>query len=362
MGFNEKELLEILDNYMDKKPSMVVENTVENFGSYKIEVYLASEPEDKVFISGNRKFIQEFLDKGYMRAGIGNFFGCANPNAVKKNTTMLKVARESDSNKIVAMSIYSSRWGGFKCVGATVTTEQSLRSLGIIALDQIIREDTKLWDKFVWAECSGAIEYKWDKFGGIKIPNAYLPMFMDERTLNEVEIDDDEIYVYRRVINRGTENEVKVSKVIYGFPNEDVMNRYINDTNTSFESLCEKYGKDMSDVLIEHLNYRQFPERLWPDLKILRHFHDLFTSLGRNTLTELEMKVLVSSANNVNAYFKERANEVWNNNEKEAYSLLLFSMTIANCCTILKPYELGDILEPENEQFSVEDMYPDCLY
>ena len=33
MELENKALLEVLDEYMDKKPSMVVENTVENFGS-----------------------------------------------------------------------------------------------------------------------------------------------------------------------------------------------------------------------------------------------------------------------------------------------------------------------------------------
>ena len=56
--------------------------------------------------------------------------------------------------------------------------------------------------QFIWTECSGKIRELWDKYGGIKIPNSYLPMFMDERTLQTIEIEEGELYKYSRVINR----------------------------------------------------------------------------------------------------------------------------------------------------------------
>lgn len=362
MDYNESILLETLDVLMDKKPSMIVENTVKNFGSYKIEVYLASEPEDKVFISGNRKFIQEFLDKGYMRAGIGNFFGCANPNAVKKNATMLKVARKSDTNEIIAMSIYSSRWGGFKCVGATVTTDDRLRKLGRIALNQIVREDTKLWNKFIWAECSGKMDELWERSGGIKIPNSYLPLFMDEKTLATVEIEDGELYEYTRIFNPGTIEEVKNKKTVYGFANKDILLKYVEDSNFSLDEFCKKYGKDVSELVLENVHYRVAPKRIWPDLKVLMHFRDDFIRKGISHLTEYEMSVLVNCAKTANDGLEKYWGHIDSRDEKELYSLILSSMLFANSCAIIKPYELGEMLITDVEHFDADDMYPDCFY
>ena len=362
MELENKALLEVLDEYMDKKPSMVVENTIENFGSYKIEVYLASDPTDKMFISGNRKLIQDFLDKGYVRAGIGHFFGCANSNAVKKNTTMLKVAKKCDTDEIIAMSIYSSRLGGFKCVGATITTDDTLRGLGYTALMQLVREDAKLWNKFVWAECSGKMDIMWEQAGAIKIPNAYLPLFMDEKLLETVEIEDDEIYEYSRVFNRGTLEETRVTKTIYGFPNKDVLMKYIEDVDMTLEELCAKYGKDVSDILLENVHYRVAPKEIWPDLKVLMHFKEVFTHKGISQLTQYEMDVLVDCARTANKGLEKYWCHMNSKDEKALYSLILSSMIMANSCSIIKPYELGEMLIPEQRRFEAEEMYPSCLY
>ena len=151
----------IYDTYMSKKPSIVYENTVRDFGKYTIEVYLASDPEDKQYISLNRKFIKKFFDDGYAAAHLGKFMGCYNESSVKQNTSMLKVAKDSVSGEIIAMTIYSSKFGSFKCVGGTVITGDippELRELGKDALIHITREDTGLWNQFIWTECSGKIE------------------------------------------------------------------------------------------------------------------------------------------------------------------------------------------------------------
>ena len=361
MELNENFIINTLDWLMDRKPSLVVENTVNDYGSFKIEVYLSSDPEDKMFISGNREFIKDFLDRGYERAGLGTFFGCIDPKAVKRNATMLKVARESNSNVIIAMSIYSSRWGGFKCVGATATTDQSLRRLGVEALSQMVVEDAKLWNKFIWAECSGKMDIMWSQANAIKIPHAYLSLFMDEKTLATVETEPDELYEYTRVFNKGTLEEVRISKTVYGFPNKDVLLKYIKDTDTTLEELCAKYGKDISDVVLEGFNYRAAPQRLWPDLKILMHFRDVFKIKGISHLTQHEMDVLVNSASNVHEGLEKYWKHLNSKDEKVMYSLILTCMMMANCCTILRPYELGELLVPETRKFSADEMFPSCL-
>lgn len=357
-------LIELIDKMMDKKPRLVVENTVNNYGTYKVEIYLASDPEDKVFISGNKRFIKDFFDKGYERAGIGPFAGCLNANSVKSNTSMLKVARDAQSNEIIAMTIYSSRWGGFKCVGGTITTEPTLRPLGRQALYQITREDIKLIDQFIWTECSGKIRELWNKYGGIKIPNSYLPMFMDEKTLQTIEIEEGELYKYSRIVNRGEADELKVEKEIYGFPNKDVLEKYIQETDSSLEELLKKVSNDgLNEAFIqEHINYRSAPKDMWTDLRILKHFTESFKKTGNTTLTEREMQVLTISANNVYNGLERYWGHIKSDDEKALFHLMVTAMEIANISTIIKPYELGELLEPETLKFGLDKMFTDCLY
>lgn len=155
--------------------------------------------------------------------------------------------------------------------------------------------------QFIWTECSGKIRELWDKYGGIKIPNSYLPMFMDERTLQTIEIEEGELYKYSRVINRGEADEMKVEKEIYGFPNKDVMEKYIQETDTSLEELLKRLNSDgLNEAFInEHVNYRSAPRDMWTDLRILKHFTDDFKRTNNTTLTERQMEVLTKSANNV---------------------------------------------------------------
>ena len=363
---SEKELLEekLYDIYMSKRPLSIYENTVENHGKYQIEIYLRSTPEDKKFISTNRWDIKKFFDKGYEDAGLGRFMGCNNEKAVKDNTSMLKVARDVASNTIIAMTIYSSHWGGFKCVGGTVIGREypELRALGIQALRTITREDVHLFNDFIWTECSGKIEEIWESCGGIRVPSAYLSLFMDEKTLSTIELPDttEDPYSYTRTLNKGTADEVRIQKVIFGFANKDVLEKYIQDTNTSIEELYERTHSvkpnSSRQTNESHIIYRLYPENIQGDLRMLELYKSIINQ--RFELTEKEIHILTDVMMNVFKEMEILERVMSERDMKQLYHILYQYGFYINKCSILKPYMFGEYLEKEKEWFPTDLLMP----
>ena len=350
---NKNQIVEhLMTVYLSKKPAYIFEHTTNDYESYVIEIYLTSKPEDKEYISKNRRAIKKFMDDGYENAGLGSFVGCFNADSVKRNTAMLKVARDVQTDEIIAMSIYSSRWGGLKCVGGTVlaTDDARLHSMGVESLKQIIREDVKALGDFVWIECSGAIEHMWEKYGGIKIPSAYLPIFMDEKTLLNVSPVDDDPYTYYRTVAAGTDDELRIEKKIFGFPNRQVMEQYIKDKNMTLEKLCKQYNIDPETIVNESFKYRDAPRHLWPYLKIVRYFYGEFMR-GRLELTSEESKMLKKSIVEIYGSMEQIWKKKPANYSDGLVSMLTFVSFDLNRSITLKIYELGDMLETEQERF-----------
>ena len=74
------------------------------------------------------------------------------------------------------------------------------------------------------------------------------------------------------------------------------------------------------------------------------------------------MDVIVDCARTANKCLEKYWGHMNSKDEKALYSLILSSMIMANSCSIIKPYELGEMLIPEQRQFEAEEMYPSCLY
>lgn len=350
----------LLENYLSNKPLYVFEHITTDYNSYYIEVYKQKDEHDKEYISKNKKAIKAFLDAGYEAAHLGKFIGCNNPNSVKQNTAMLKVARDKATNQIIAMTIYSSRWGGLKCVGGTVivTDDKELRNMGKEALTRITQEDVKLWGQFVWTECSGAIKKIWEKENGIMIPSAYLQLFMDEKTLSTVEFHEDDPYTYSRVTNIGTVDETRIDKVIFGFPNRAVLEKYIRDTNTTLEKLCADYGVNPEDIINEGFQYRDAPKNIWPQLKLLKYYYQEFLR-GRMEITEEESKVLTKAVSDVCTEMEHIWDRLGNKQTDGLWNMMYKVLVLLNQANILRIYEFGvDLLETEQEKFPSSVMMP----
>lgn len=277
---------------------------------------------------------------------------------------MLKVAKDTASGEIIAMTIYSSKMGGFKCVGGTVVTEpHELRELGKTALKHITREDTKLFEQFIWTECSGRIADMWEQAGGIKLPSAYLSLFMDDKMLESIELpdSDEDPYSYTKTINPNTAEEQRITKVIFGFPNKDVLEKYIKDKNMTLEELRKRSMRNPGAVTEAHVNYRNSPKEIQSDLIILMYFNDEFAK-GRTELTEYEFEVITKSLMNIHDTMEPLWDIVMSKNEKnKVYSLMIRCMTCANYCSVLKVRELDEVMEHEFCRFPAHLYMPDAF-
>jgi hypothetical protein len=121
-------------------------------------------------------------------------------------------------------------------------------------------------------------------------------------------------------------------------------------------------GSEMEAFILENINYRSAPRDMWKDLRILKHFTENFKRTGNTTLTEREMQVLTISANNVHNGLERYWGHIKSDDEKALFHLMVTSMEIANMSTIIRPYELGELLEPETLKFGLDKMFTDCLY
>ena len=123
---------------------------------------------------------------------------------------------------------------------------------------------------------------------------------------------------------------MKVEKEIYGFPNKDVLEKYIQETDSSLEELLKKVSNDgLNEAFIqEHINYRSAPKDMWTDLRILKHFTESFKKTGNTTLTEREMQVLTISANNVYNGLERYWGHIKSDDEKALFHLMVTAMEI----------------------------------
>lgn len=222
---------------------------------YHIKIYRPNESEeDKQYISINRKKIFKFMNDGYIKSGQGTFKGCGSSSDIKKKATEVKIAVDDETNEYIAISIYSSYLGGYKCVGLTVTTDDSLRDNGKNALKEIIKYDINHYKSFYWMECSHSIEHYYDKFRGFKIPNAYVREILNSQTPDKADCisslsEDGYHYVrHSNALDRDFE------KVIYGFNTEDVYNKIITEQEAEFKKWIQRFEQPLNESIYDGMS------------------------------------------------------------------------------------------------------------
>lgn len=205
---------------------IVVENSGENM--YEIKNFTPDMPEWNSYIKPNKNQIFEFLDNGYRTAGLKNgFLGCDGPKQIVRNSKLIRIAFCNDV--WVAMSVYTSYMGGFKCVGITATSDRDFREIGVNAVHEIVKTDVGLYDEFYWTECSGAVERLYDKYGGIKIPSEFFGQFIR----GDYEIVDE--YHFEREFD----NDV-IKKAIFGFNTPETFNMVYEKCKSYIDRSIEK--------------------------------------------------------------------------------------------------------------------------
>ena len=349
-------LLETIERSMSTKPIMEMEVSVPKTGDFYIEIYNPANTSEKEFITKNRQFIKDFFDAGYEAAGLGEFLSCRDAKSLKRNTVLLKVGREKTTGKIIAMSIYNEHPSGIKCAGMTriVTTDEALKTIANAALVHIIKEDISHFKDYYWIECSGAIKHWWEKNGGIKIPNTYLPAVFAAKPemLEKVRIEPGEEYDYYRVI--GEEHEEK--KCIFGFSNKQVLEKYLEDRNISLDDMIKKYeekNKVDESVTVD-------AGKIQTDIDIMKYcIMEQLYDIGIMSfeITEYEERVFHDAISRMENYVRKYANMLPQYECNKLVNQVEAAYYAANLFSILKPYQFGDEFICERELYPEDFSY-----
>ena len=228
--------------------NVLKDNSANN--SYNIVTYFPKLNEtDNEFLKRNRKILWDFMNVGYRYAGLGDFRGCANDRALYKNASCLRIGYHNDT--MIALAVYTSYQQGFKGVGYTVTTDETLRELGKKCLNEIIKIDISAEKQYFWSICSGSIEHLWDKFGGTKIPNTFASEYLPIAGISKV-LDDG----FSIVITDKNGNEEK--KVIFGYNSEETFNKVVSFMEKGVsDSLKDNIDESSEIDVMAKILYRQ---------------------------------------------------------------------------------------------------------
>lgn len=236
MKINKKELLRIIKESIYS--ALTGNSETNGTDGIKIVEYIKS-ANNWSYIVENLNKIWDFLDGGYKYAGYDKFCGCDNKRSLLKNANLIKIAFIDDI--IIAISVYTGYAGGFKNVGITATTDTKLRGVGVDAVKKIIKTDISNFDLYFWAECSGSVEYLYNKYNGIKIPNSYASSILGKDV-----VPDDDGYHYMRTI-KGMEQR----KIIYGFNTEEIFNKVRSEMEAYIDRHINKILSMRIDESIE---------------------------------------------------------------------------------------------------------------
>ena len=84
-------------------------------GDYYLKIYRPFEDEeDKKYISINRRKIYDFLEDGYLNKTDQGFEGCGSSRDLKTKSVEVKIAYATETNEMIAVSVYSSYLKGKK--------------------------------------------------------------------------------------------------------------------------------------------------------------------------------------------------------------------------------------------------------
>lgn len=122
---------------------------------------------------------------------IGGLAGMDNADQLIKDSDFWKMVRKN--GKIVAVRCYTFKRGGRKsCYSGSDGTKE-----GKDAVKGMIKDDIRLTDREFWAECSGAMEHIYLKYGAIPVPAEMAQKIMADKKFEK--IDDDGLHYERKI-------------------------------------------------------------------------------------------------------------------------------------------------------------------
>ena len=231
----EQDLKEIIVSSVRKvlKESDINKLSSENYNFELKEFYPGTSDWD--YIKNNKQSIWDFLNDGYRYVGYERFCGCDNSRSLLKNANLIKIVFYN--NEWIAISVYTGYRGGFKNVGITATIDEKLRSIGVSAVHNIIKNDIGKFNEYFWSECSGSIEKLYEKYNGIKMPNEYVFAILN----TPISLDEDGFHYTRQI-----KGDIQ-RKIIYGFNNKETFDIVLKEHE-------EYINKHLSLILSNKIN------------------------------------------------------------------------------------------------------------
>lgn len=116
-------------------------------------------------------------------------------------------------------------------------------------------------DYKVWAECPVLLSQNLVKNNENKyVPVSELSSYMDEDMLKNVDIQDDEPYYYIRTVNKSSNDEIKVERVIIKIQDTTVLDNYIQEKNDAIQDMFNRvHSQEIESLKDSKANYELFP-------------------------------------------------------------------------------------------------------
>ena len=216
-------------------------------------------------------------------------------------------------------------------------------------------------DYKVWAECPVLLSQKLVKDNEY-VPVSELSSYMDEDMLKNVDIQDDEPHYYIRTVNKSTNDEIKVERVIIKIQDTTVLDDYIQEKNDAIQDMFNRvHSPEIESLKDSKVNYELFPEYIHPDMVLLEQYKPLVVN-KRYMLTQKEMDILIDALMNVLKEMEPLEKRLTENEMGPIYDILFSYGFYINKCSILKPYMFGEHLEKEKECFPTNEIIPTFFF
>ena len=215
--------------------------------------------------------VWDMLQNAYKN--IGGFLTAKTKDDLIKKSSLWKLVRKSGN--IVAVAIYTSKNGGRKLIA--VATDGT--SVGKSALYSIIKEDIKMMNqREAWAETSDAMEYLYNKFGGVVVPSKYVQDILKNKEISNQKDDGH----YTRYI-MGEPHE----KIIYGWIDPEIKHRVDMRINESYNTI-DKMTKDNENITLDNITDRKLMELFYESGRIISNYIDNLRPLRNSDVIRLK--------------------------------------------------------------------------
>lgn len=291
-----------LSNTLIQVISEAVKNALyeyENIENKEYVIKTYTKENDYQYVKDNSQKFFNFLDAGYVFAGLDHYCGCSSAKALARNFNVMKIAYVNDV--IIAISVYTGYQDGKKCVGITATTDDNLRELGKQAVIDIIKSDINFMNDFYWIECSGAAEHLYKKYGVVMIPNDYIQLFIGNKF--DEKLDDG--YHFNVKFTSSDDGDVTtIKKCIFGFNNKrtyDIVKEKLDAPIKKQIEYIMNCVRESSNILVHRDKYQAAHD-------IVYVFYDEKCH-GVNEFSEEYIDILKDSTKILEEYIKDNPND-----------------------------------------------------